>query len=88
MSAEKIIKKNIPIEGSKLIGNIGKLKIYEYPTIKLTDIEDLFEKGKNNCFCPYFYNIRKTKEYANLTFMSYHYILNPFIREKCFRLLK
>lgn len=26
MTAEKIIKKNIPIEGSKLIGNIGKLK--------------------------------------------------------------
>ena len=40
MSAEKIIKKNIPIEGPKLIRNIEKLKIYEYPTIKLTDIEE------------------------------------------------
>ena len=58
-------------------------EIFEhYSYDKLTDIEDLFEEGKNNCFCPYFYNIRKTKEYANLTFMSYHYILNPFIREK------
>ena len=40
MSAEKIIKKNIPIEGPKLIRNIEKLKLYENPTIKLTDIEE------------------------------------------------
>ena len=48
----------------------------------LTDMEDLLKEGEENCFCPYFYNIRKTKEYSNLTFMSYHYILNPFIRSK------
>ena len=35
-----IIKKNIPIEGSKLIVNIGKLKIYEYPTFESTDFEE------------------------------------------------
>ena len=33
-------KKNAPIEGSKLIENIGKLKIYQYPEVKLTDIEE------------------------------------------------
>ena len=33
-------------------------------------------------FCPYYYNINKTKEYADLTIMSYNYILNPFIRSK------
>ena len=32
-------KKNTPIEGSKLIENIGKLKIYQYPEVKLTEIE-------------------------------------------------
>ena len=48
----------------------------------LADIEDLFKEGKKEIFCPYFYNIKKTKNYANLTFMSYHYILNPFIRNK------
>ena len=48
----------------------------------LEDIEDLFKEGKKEVFCPYFYNIKKTKNYANLTFMSYHYILNPFIRNK------
>ena len=49
---------------------------------KLEDIEDLFKDGKNEEFCPYFYNINKTKDYANLTLMSYNYILNPFIRSK------
>ena len=33
-------KKNTPIEGSKLIGNIGNLKLYQYPDIKLTDFEE------------------------------------------------
>ena len=33
-------KKNIPIEGSKLIGNIGNLKVYQYPEIELTDFEE------------------------------------------------
>ena len=55
--------------------------IYEkYDEIK--DIEDLFYDSKEKIFCPYFYNINKTKEYANLTIMSYNYILNPFIRNK------
>ena len=48
----------------------------------LTDIEDLFKAGKKDVFCPYFYNINKTKDYANITFMSYHYVLNPFVRNK------
>ena len=33
-------KKNIPLPGSKLIGNIGKLKIYQYPEVKLNDFEE------------------------------------------------
>ena len=49
---------------------------------KLNDIEDLFKDGEIEQFCPYFYNINKTKDYANLTIMSYNYILNPFIRSK------
>lgn len=32
------IKKNTPISGPTLIENIGKLKIYKYPQIKLNDI--------------------------------------------------
>ena len=60
-------------------------KNYDYYYKKydnLVDIEDLFKDGVKEEFCPYFYNIKKTKEYANLTFMSYNYILNPFIRSK------
>ena len=48
----------------------------------ITDIEDLLKGGKKDLFCPYFYNINKTKDYSNITFMSYHYVLNPFIRNK------
>ena len=49
---------------------------------KLTDIEDLFKNGKEEFFCPYYYSINKTKKYANITLMSYNYILNPHIRNK------
>ena len=34
------IEKNTPIEGSEEIGKIGHLKIYKYPNIKLSDIEE------------------------------------------------
>ena len=34
------IKKNTPISGATLIENIGKLKIYKYPQIKLNDLEE------------------------------------------------
>ena len=33
-------KKNIPIEGAKYVETIGNLKIYQYPEIKFTDIEE------------------------------------------------
>ena len=36
------IKKNTPISGATLIENIGKLKIYKYPQIKLNDLEESF----------------------------------------------
>ena len=39
-TSKSIPKKNTPIEGSKLIGNIGNLKLYQYPDIKLTDFEE------------------------------------------------
>ena len=49
---------------------------------KLNDIEDLLKEGKNKIFCPYFYNIFKTRKTANLTIMTYNYILNPQIRNQ------
>ena len=48
----------------------------------IEDIEDLFKEGREKVFCPYFYNISKTKNCANLTFMTYNYILDPKIRKK------
>ena len=48
----------------------------------LQDIEDLLKKGKDNIFCPYFFNIHKSKRCANLTIMTYNYMLNPIIRNK------
>ena len=57
--------------------------IYDYKGYdKIKDIEDLFKGSREEIFCPYYYNINKTKEYADLTIMSYNYILNPFIRKK------
>ena len=44
------------------------------------DIEDLLKEGKKGLFCPYFYNIFRTRFEANLTIMTYNYILNPYIR--------
>ena len=77
------------VRKSKKNGNIPRCPYYsenyDYYYKKydnLENIEDLFKDGKKELFCPYFYNINKTKNYANLTFMSYNYILNPFIRSK------
>ena len=57
-------------------------KIFYKKYDNLTDIEDLLKGGKKDIFCPYFFNINKTKDYSNITFMSYHYVLNPFVRNK------
>ena len=46
------------------------------------DIEDLLKYGKDKKFCPYFYNIHRSKYEANLTIMTYNYILNPYIRRR------
>ena len=54
----------------------------------LEDIEDLFKNAKKNKFCPYFYNINKSESFANITFLSYNYILNPFIRKKLGKAIK
>ena len=48
----------------------------------LEDIEDLLKEGEKKLFCPYFYNIFKTQKTANLTIMTYNYILNPEILGK------
>ena len=53
-----------------------------YKYNNLEDIEDLFLEGKKLEFCPYYYNLKKTHLYANLTFMPYNYILDPYIRDK------
>ena len=52
------------------------LNIYK----NIIDIEDLLKKGKSEFFCPYYYNIAKSKIDANLTIMTYNYVLNPYIR--------
>ena len=54
----------------------------------LEDIEDLFEIAKKKKFCPYYYNLEKSESFANLTFLSYNYILNPFIRKTLNRVIK
>ena len=38
----------------------------------IEDIEDLFKSAKSEIFCPYNFNIEKSKSYANLTFLSYN----------------
>ena len=58
----------------------GKYDFSKYDNLE--DIEDLFKEGKKFGFCPYYYNLNKTQLNANITFMSYNYILNPFIRNK------
>ena len=56
---------------------------YDYSKYdNLEDIEDLFKEGKKLEFCPYYYNLNKTQLNANITFMSYNYVLNPYIRDK------
>ena len=57
-----------------------KPELTDYNNIE--DIEDLLKEGKDKKFCPYFYNLFKTKNCANLTFMTYNYLLNPKIRKK------
>jgi len=57
-----------------------KFDLNSYNNIE--DIEDLLKEGKEKKFCPYFYNLSKTKKYANLTFMTYNYILDPKIRKR------
>ena len=54
----------------------------------LEDIEDLFKSAKSKKFCPYYFNLEKSKLYANLTFLSYNYILNPFIRKTLSGIIK
>ena len=53
-----------------------------YENNSIEDIEDLLKKGKEEKFCPYFYNIFKTEKCATFTIMTYNYMLNPYIRKK------
>ena len=57
-----------------------KFDVNNYNDIE--DIEDLLKEGQKKIFCPYFYNIFKTKNFANLAFMTYNYLLDPKIRKK------
>ena len=45
------------------------------------NIESMCKKGKENYFCPYYYNIKKAKSVANLIILPYQYILNPYMRK-------
>ena len=40
MVSKKIIEKAVPLPDAKFIENAGKLKIYQYPNVKLSDIEE------------------------------------------------
>ena len=71
-------KKILPIcEYYKTVDNCYNLDI----KYQLEDIEDLLTKGKKQQFCPYYYNVFKSKMNANLTIMTYNYLLNPYIRK-------
>ena len=88
------------MDSSKLIEICKKLRkkknceYYEnkeydfYNYNNLEDIEDLFKIAKKEQFCPYFYNLNKSKSFANITFTSYNYILNKFIRKKYEKIIK
>jgi len=74
------VEKNQELEICKYYNEEENFDFRNYNNIE--DIEDLLKEGKKKLFCPYFYNISKTKNCANLTFMSYNYILDPNIRKK------
>ena len=60
---------------------INSIEIYKKYN-RLNDIEDLLKKGNEKVFCPYFYNIHKSRRCANLTIKTYNYMLNPSIRKR------
>jgi len=47
----------------------------------LCDIEDLFKEGRQKKFCPYYLQ-KKLLAQANIVFVPYIYLINPFIRER------
>jgi len=48
---------------------------------ELCDIEDLFKEGEQKKFCPYYLQ-KKLLAQANIVFVPYTYLINPFIRER------
>jgi regulator of telomere elongation helicase 1 len=73
-------KKNQELEICEYYIEEDNFDVCNYNNIE--DIEDLLKEGERKKFCPYFYNLSKTKNYANLTFMTYNYILGPKIRKR------
>ena len=73
-------KKKQELEICKYYIEEKKFDVSSYNNIE--DIEDLLKEGERKIFCPYFYNLSKTKKCANLTFMTYNYILDPKIRKR------
>ena len=76
---KKIIKKLEDLENSINSINLNICKFYKSEDNyevnnynNLEDIEDLLKEGNKNEFCPYFYNIHKTKMSANITIMTYN----------------
>ena len=45
---------------------------------ELNDIEELFEKGKKNKFCPYYYSM-KNKDHVDILMLPYNYLLEQNI---------
>ena len=51
----------------------------------LVDIEDLFIKGQKEFFCPFYLQIEKSQNIADIIFMPYNYLFNEEIRN-CLKL--
>lgn len=47
---------------------------------KIVDIEELYQEGKQSCFCP-FYLGRDTLRFAHVVFLSYNYLFNDGFRD-------
>lgn len=47
---------------------------------EMPDIEDLCNKGKQNHFCPFYYQINKAQKEAEMIFLPYNYLFNENIR--------
>ena len=74
----KIICRNIKKRCQYFIG-LNKEKLEDSKN-NLIDIEELCKNGKKDKFCPFYYQIDKSKSVADIIFMPYNYIFDEDIR--------